>query len=388
MTRFLIQGLKVYTETKVLKQGGVLIEDGKIQEIFTHDQLQKFCEKNTYHFPANHHLVPGFIDLHIHGANGSDVMDNSIDALQNICINLPKEGTTSFLATTLSQPKAKIEEVLQTIRRASDLKGAEILGVHLEGPFLSFEKPGAHEPSYFLDPDIILFNKWQTLSGDKIKIVTVAPEKKNGIEFIQYLKKKNVTASIGHSYASYEKAIEAIEAGSTYATHLFNAMTPIHQRNPGCSIACLLHNHISAEIIADGVHLHGAMIHLTYQVKGPDLVLLVTDAMRAKCMPEGEYTLGDKAVIVNKEMAALKDGTIAGSILKMDQAFRNVYKYLNCPIEHMIKMCSTNPAKIARVFDRKGSITKGKEADLVILNENLEPILTLCKGEAIFEKAT
>lgn len=385
MSRYLIKGLKVHSEQGIIKQGALMVQGEIIEDIFTQDQHQRFCEKNTFHFPANYHLIPGFIDMHIHGVSGFDIMDGRKDALRTICKDLPKEGTTSFLATTITHTQEQIEKALTNLR-ATSIEGAEILGIHLEGPFLSSQKAGAHRKDLLIPPEIALFERWQKLSGHRIKVVTIDPEIENGLEFIEYLAKNQVIPSIGHTNASFETALEAIDKGAHYATHLFNAMTPIHQRQPGCSIAAILHPQLSAELIADGIHLHPAMIHLAYEIKGADKLLLITDSIRAKGLGNGEYELGGQKVYVAEDRATLKDGTIAGSILAMDEAFRNVYHYLKCPFEDMLKMCSSNQAKALGIYRQKGSLAKGKDADLVVLDEGLNPVLTLCRGSISFEK--
>ncbi len=386
--RFLIKGLKVYSEEKVIKHGAILVEDGKIVEIFTDDEHQRFCEKVTYQFSANSHLIPGFIDMHIHGCAGFDVMDATRDAISTICKTLPKEGTTSFLATTMTHSKENIENSIINIKdfQKSNYIGAEILGIHLEGPFISPKKAGAHTIANIQKPDIVQFNKWRELSEENIRLVTLAPEEDKADELVDFLHKNNIIAAIGHSNASFEEAISAINNHCIYATHLFNAMSPINQRSPGCAIACLLHNDVYCELIADNIHIHPAMVHLAQRLKGYDRLILVTDAMRAKCLKDGTYDLGGKDVIVKNNKVALQDGTLAGSVLKMIDGFKNVQDNLQCTVEQLIKMTSTNPARILNLLDKKGTISKGKDADLVILDENFEVIFTTCRGKVIYQK--
>jgi N-acetylglucosamine-6-phosphate deacetylase len=385
--RFLIKGLKVYTEQKSIKHGAVLVENGKIADIFTHEQHQRFCEKITYQFSANSHLIPGFIDLHMHGCKGYDIMDGTDEALNTICQTLPKEGTTSFLATTLSLANDKIEKALDNIKQFKKKKcqGAEILGIHLEGPFISQKKPGIHNTEYLQKPTINLFQKWQELSDQLIKIVTLAPEVENAFELINYLSKNKIIPAIGHSNASFEDTIKAIQAHCTYATHLFNAMSIIHQRHPGCAIACLLHHDVYCEIIADNIHLHPAMIHLAQRLKGYEKLILVTDSMRGKCMPDGIYDLGGKQVTVKNNQAKFNN-TIAGSTLSMIDAFKNVKDNLHCTIEDLIKMTATNPARVLNILDKKGTISKNKDADLIVLDESLDLKFTVCRGKIVYEK--
>jgi len=386
--RFLIKGLKVYGEQKVIKHGAVLVENGKIAEIFTNEEHQKFCEKETYQFSANSHLIPGFIDMHIHGCSGTDVMDATKESLEIICETLPKEGTTSFLATTMSKSNEDIENAILNIKdfQKSTYSGAEILGTNLEGPFISSKKAGAQDIDNIQPPNIKLFQKWNELSEKNIRLVTLAPEEDNAIELIKFLHQNKIIASIGHSNASFEEAISAIDAHCIYATHLFNAMSPINQRSPGCAIACLLHDDVFCELIADNIHIHPAMLYLAQRLKGYDRLVLVTDSMRAKCMNDGTYDLGGKEVIVKNNRAALSDGTLAGSVLKMIDGFKNVQNNLQCTIENLIKMTSTNPAKILSLLDQKGTIAKGKDADLVVLDESYDVVFTICRGKIAYQK--
>jgi len=386
--RFLIKGLKVYSEKRLIKHGAVLIENDKIAEVFNDEEHQRFSEKATYQFSANSQLIPGFIDMHIHGCLGFDVMDSTKDAINTICKTLPKEGTTSFLATTMSQTNENIEKAIVNIKdfQKAAYTGAEILGMHLEGPFISPKKAGAQATANIQKPSTSLFQKWYDLSEESIRLVTLAPEEDGAVDLVNFLHKNKIIASIGHSNASFEEAITAISAHCTYATHLFNAMSPINQRAPGCALACLLHDDVYCELIADNTHIHPAMVHLAQRLKGYDRLILITDSIRAKCMNDGTYDLGGKEVIVKNGKATLFDGTLAGSVLKMIDGFKNVQNNLQCTVENLIKMTSTNPARILNLLDRKGTITKGKDADLVILDENYEVIFTVCRGKIMYQK--
>ena len=219
INRFLIKGLKIYSEEKVIKHGAVLIEGDKIAEIFTDKEHQRFCEKITYQFSANSHLIPGFIDMHIHGCAGFDIMDATKDAISTICKTLPKEGTTSFLATTMSLAKDNIEKSIININdfKKSNYVGAEVLGIHLEGPFISPKKAGAHSIANIQKPNIELLQKWNDMSEESIRLVTLAPEEDKADELVKFLHKNKIIAAIGHSNASFEEAISAINNHCTYA---------------------------------------------------------------------------------------------------------------------------------------------------------------------------
>lgn len=384
----IISGLQIHTENEVLTNASVVIENQKIKAI----ENKIINSSNSLSFPASWHLIPGMIDMHIHGAAGKDVLDSAKDskALPTICSALPKEGVTAFLATTLTTSQDIIENVLQKTAnfiKSENQNGAEVLGIYLEGPFLSPKKHAAQPLNYILLPEIKLFQKWQSLAKDLIKVVTIAPEVKGAMDFITYLKSKQIIASLGHSIANYEEANNAIKKGISHATHLFNAMPQIHHRNPGAVLALLLDDNVSVEIIVDGEHLHTAIIKLIFQLKGADKIILISDAIRAKGMPDGKYDLSGQEVTVKNNQALLSGNILAGSVLKMDQAMRNMMQFTGCSLQNVIKMTSENPAKKLNIFDIKGSIAENKDADLVILNEKYEVMMTICRGEIVFQKS-
>ncbi len=381
----IISGPQVVTEKGILNDASVVIQHGMISAINSKPDLSK----KAYHFPANYYLVPGFIDLHIHGANGSDVMDGNQEALATISKALAAEGTTSFLATTMTADTKEIEKVLRNVRdfarQQNNFTGAKILGVHLEGPFLSPKKVGAQRADKILMPNIEYIQHWQTISDNIIKLVTLAPELPNSQEFIRYLKQKNIIAAIGHTDATYAETVAAIAAGCSHATHLFNAMRGIHQREPGAVTAALLSDAVMGELIVDGVHLHPAIVELALKLKSKNNLVLVTDAMRAKCLGEGVYDLGGQTVEVKKGIAQLEDGTLAGSVLQMSTAIKNMLQFTQCTLADAVQMAAENPAKELGIFAKKGSIASGKEADLVVLDEKLNVVLTLCGGQVVYQ---
>jgi N-acetylglucosamine-6-phosphate deacetylase len=379
-----LSGLQVYTDNTVLMNATVVIQNGVITSV------GKVVSGEKIEFPPGYHLIPGFIDLHTHGSNGYDVMDAKPEALAAIAKALGAEGTTSFLATTMTADTQQIEKALIVVSEfmQTPQAGATILGVHLEGPFLAISKSGAQRGDKIILPDIALFKRWEKASHDAIRLVTLAPEQKNCLELIAYLKQQKIIASLGHTDATYAEAMTAIESGCSYATHLFNAMRGIHHREPGAVTAALLSDAVTVELIVDGLHLHPAIVKLTAQVKGTDKIVLVTDAMRAKCMADGCYDLGGHEVHVKKGRAQLADGTLAGSVLKMPSAIRNMLDFTGCELKDAVKMAAENPAKVLGIFDKKGSIAVGKDADCVVLNEALEVVLTICKGEIIYSSAT
>jgi N-acetylglucosamine-6-phosphate deacetylase len=386
----LLKGMQIYAEDQIIKNGYLKLRNQKIVQygsIETITSMEKFF---VIEVPASFKAVPGFIDVHIHGINGADVMDATYDALNTMAQALPKEGTTSFLATTITQSIDTIEKSLinaaEYISQLQEPGKAEILGIHLEGPFINKDRAGAQPAEFIIDPNIELFKRWNTLSKNKIKLVTLAPERPGGLEMVKYLKKYGIIASIGHSDATYDEAIEAIKAGANHVTHLFNRMRGLHHREPGVVGAALLQKELIAEIIVDGIHIVPEMVKLAFQQKGKQGIILITDSMRAKCLNNGVYDLGGQVITVKDEKALLDSGTLAGSILKFSNGVKNMLKFTGCGLEDIIEMVSVNPAKQLNVYDRKGSIALGKDADIVLLNDQNEVALTYCRGELSYRK--
>lgn len=387
----LINNVRIYSEDQIIENGYIKIKDQKIIEIGLSEDLA--MEEGTnllFHLQPNYHAVPGFIDVHIHGVAGADTMDATVDALDKMVSALPKEGTTSFLATTMTQEAKQIESALinvsQYIKNKQSLGTAEIIGVHLEGPFLNPKRAGAQPIQHIVDPDIPLFKEWQKLSNGMIKLVTLAPEQPGGIEMIRYLKENGIIASIGHSDATYEQVGAAIEAGANHITHLYNQMRELHHREPGVVGAAFLRDELIVELIVDGIHSRPEMVIFAYKQERSEGIILITDSMRAKCLKNGLYDLGGQAVTVMDGKAFLEDGTLAGSILKFGDAIKNFITYTECSLEDIIKMASVNPAKQLNIFDRKGSISVGKDADIVILDDKMEVYMTFCRGKLAFMK--
>ncbi|MDN4526494.1 N-acetylglucosamine-6-phosphate deacetylase [Fictibacillus fluitans] len=389
MKPLLIHGGTIFTEKGPMKNGYLVMEDQEIKEVGEGVDALQLEEYEVLTLSKSDTIVPGMIDLHIHGAAGADVMDGTMDALKTMAEILPEEGTTSFLATTMTQGVAEIESALQmvnTYMKDSNPPGeAEILGLHLEGPFISPKRAGAQPVDHIRNPDVKQFQQWQELSGNHIKLVTLAPEEPGGYELSSYLKETGVVASIGHSDAVYEEVVRSIESGVTHATHLYNGMRGLHHREPGVAGGVMLHDEITTEIIVDGIHSRPEMVKFAYRNKGADRVVLITDAMRAKCMGNGSYTLGGQDVTVNGNEATLADGTLAGSILKMKDAVRNMQEFTNCSTEELIQMTAVNQAKELGVYDRKGSLSVGKDADVVVLNEEKDVIFTFCRGKLSYQ---
>ncbi|KON90151.1 N-acetylglucosamine-6-phosphate deacetylase [Sporosarcina globispora] len=382
--------MQIYAEDQKIEEGYILLQDHQIIGIGPLTNLPAAEEFEVVEFPSSFKAIPGLIDIHIHGVNGADVMDATAEALDTMSAALPKEGTTSFLATTMTQSQAAIENALinsgNYIERQQSPGKAETLGIHLEGPYVNKARAGAQPVEFIVDSSIEQFKKWNNLAKQTIKIVTLAPEQPGGMEMVKYLDENGIIASIGHSDATYEEVNTAIEAGAKHVTHLFNQMRGLHHREPGVVGAALLRDELTAELIADGVHVRPEMVKLAFQQKGEKELILITDAMRAKCLKAGVYDLGGQAVRVENGKAVLQDGTLAGSILKLGNAMKNMIDFTECSLEDAIQMAAVNPAKQLNVIDRKGTIKMGKDADIVIMDEQLEVAMTFCRGKLAYHR--
>ncbi len=375
---YAINHIKIVLPDEVII-GSIEIEEGKIKTI----QKEPFPHGET----IDGILMPGFIDNHIHGGYGYDFMDAKESAINEIAVNLLKEGTTGFLATTLTDSIENIQNALSTIARYDAFfpqKGAQLYGVHLEGPFISEVYKGAQNPKYILKPSISCFLLFEKASNYLIKKVTLAPELEDAMSLISYLKNKHIVASIGHSNASYEIGLEAVEKGANSLTHFYNAMTHLHHRDAGLVGLGLINKTLKTEIILDGIHVSKPALDLLIQSKSSNQVIFVTDSMRAKGLGGGIYDLAGQQVTVKND-ARLSDGTLAGSILAMNAACKYAKEVLKLDLSVIAKMASLNPAREIHMADRKGSIEVGKDADLVILDHDFNVIRTIIAGKTVYE---
>ncbi|TQR15562.1 N-acetylglucosamine-6-phosphate deacetylase [Psychrobacillus soli] len=380
----LISNITIADPTKESIFGDVFLESGKIIEVAT--SIKTKADKNIDAAGKGWILVPGFIDIHIHGASGFDVMDATKEALSGLASALPREGTTSFLATTMTQTDRSIGKALQnaSLFTADDTQ-AEMLGIHLEGPFISSKRAGAQPIEHILPASFSLFKKWQEQSRNRIKIVTLAPEIDNGLTFIKELTTNNIIASLGHTDATIEIVGEAVTAGARHVTHLYNQMSPFHHREPGVVGAAFLERNLTVEMIVDLIHSSPKSVELAFLQKGASRIILITDAMRAKGLAPGTYDLGGQDVVVTYRDARLADGTLAGSILTMENAAKNMKLVTDCTLSELVAMTSTNAA-IQLGLSNKGKIESGKDADLTIIDEEWNVQMTICRGNIAYTK--
>lgn len=378
-----IKNVTIHTENEEIVDGALLTENGKIKAIHKKDQVREDLASDVKIIDGQGlRAIPGFIDGHIHGAAGADVMDATPEALEAMAAVLPEEGTTSFLATTITQAPENIDKALENIATYQDKSGhAEIIGVHLEGPFLEKKKAGAQPLEYIVKPNIEQFDRWQELSGNKIKTITIAPEHDEDGSFIRHLYNQGINVSAGHTEIGFDGAVEAVSHGVRQVTHICNAMSGIHHRDIGLVGATFELEDLRAELIADGIHVDPKMLQLIYDNMGSERLILITDAMRAKCLQPGEYELGGQPVIVTEDRAVLKEGhSLAGSILKLNEGAQNMLALQGVSFAEVIEMASVNPAKQINVFDRKGSIAVEKDADILLVDDHLNIKHTICRG--------
>ena len=362
----LIKNCKIIYKDEI-ELGSVLIENNKISKI-----NPSKVNDDVVIDGGGLYLSPGFIDIHIHGAGGFDTMDGTYEAINNISKTIMNHGTTSFLPTTMtcsdSDIRKAVEAITEAINRGTD--GAEVLGAHLEGPFISSEMIGAQNPKYIQAPSIDSFKKLVGENKNTIISITLAPEVPGALELIEYLDKEGIIASIGHSKATYENAIKGIACGITHSTHLFNAMTGFHHREAGV-VGAVFNSDITTEVICDGIHISYPSLKIAFNQKTTDKVILITDAMMACGMAEGTYSLGGQEVFVKDNAARLENGALAGSILTLDKAVKNLHQNTSYELHEIIKMATYNPAKFCNVHHKKGLIKEGYAADLILFDENI-----------------
>lgn len=322
------------------------------------------------------YIIPGFIDIHVHGGNGEDFMDATKDVLDKITSFHSSQGTTAMLATTMTAPKAAIDHVLQEVKdyQSQDMPYTRLVGVHLEGPFISPKWPGAQNPEHIVHANIDWLEEWVSTYPDLVRQVTLAPEREGALEAISWLNNHGIVAALGHTDATYEEVEAAVEAGLSHGVHTFNAMTGLHHRKPGVVGAMLSDDRLSCEIIADGIHVHPAAIRILARMKQDGNLILITDAMSATGMADGEYTLGDLPVVVENGIATLKSNrdSLAGSTLTMIKGFQLLVREVGLSIEQASRVGSLNPATKIGIADLTGSLEAGKLADVLILSSDLE----------------
>jgi N-acetylglucosamine-6-phosphate deacetylase len=377
-----LEASQMCTSSGVIKHPRVVIEDGLFAQVGSRDDFEFPAGSKVSRFD-DATFAPGYIDIHIHGGGGHDVMEATPEALLSVERSMAKHGVTSYLATTVTAP---VPATLESLKRLGDWTGTKQnpegrsvpLGVHLEGPFISHAKRGVHPPSHIQPPSIELFQQMFDAAGGAVRLMTVAPEGVGSSEMIAHAVSKGVQVSVGHSDATLEQTGGAIDAGARHATHVFNAMRALDHREPGILGAVLTDDRVSAEIIVDGVHVHPDIVKLLVQAKTAERVVLVTDAISATGMGDGTFQLGGFQVQVKGNRAEY-EGRLAGSVLTLDAAVRNMAQFAEIPIEVALRMAGLNPARLLGLSDR-GDIKAGMVADLNVLDRNGKILKTFHAG--------
>ncbi len=370
----------LYTPAIRHDDAAIFVQDGIIKTIGASDALPS--PPNATRIDARGKIITaGFIDLQLNGAFGDDFTAHP-ETIWRVAEKLPRYGVTSFLPTIITAPPTQIDAARHVLqKRPRIFRGAEPLGLHLEGPFLNPQKKGAHNPAYLRAPNLDLIRDWSR--ENNVWLVTLAPELPNALELIKTLTTRGVVVSLGHTMADVTEANAGYNAGIRYATHLFNAMPPLDHRAPNAAGAVLANPEWITGLIPDGIHVHPALVKMIWLAKGT-LVNLVSDAMAALGMPSGIYPLNDFDVIVTERDARLENGTLAGSILPLDQAVRNFIVYTNCSLADAFATVTTTPAQLLNLQHERGHIAEGMIADLVMLDDALNVEMTIARGEIVY----
>ena len=393
------QRLRIYNGTiitpyRIIRGGTLLVDSGVITAV----SEQNIPFENALEIDAKgNYISPGFIDIHVHGGGGADFMDGTAEAFLTIAELHARFGTTAMLPTTLTSEKEGLLQTLDAYEEANakNDKGAQFLGMHLEGPYFALNQRGAQDPKYIRDPDPVEYREILDHSSS-IRRWSAAPELKGAIEFGRYVTSRGILAAVAHTDAIYEDVVEAFNVGYTLATHLYSAMSGVTRRNAfryaGVIESAFIIDEMDVEIIADGVHLPAPLLKLVYKIKGADRTALITDAMRAAGMPEGESVLGNLSsglkVIVEDGVAKLPDrSSFAGSVATADRLVRTMINLAGIPLPEAIRMITSTPARILKVADKKGVLAPGADADIVIFDTNIHVKKTIIKGKVVYEES-
>ncbi len=384
MSKLALIGGKIITPFRIVNNGAILIKDDKIYEIGKVNELT-FSEDTEIIDVSGNIIAPGFVDLLVHGGAGRGFSDEDDESIQIISDYFLSQGSTTMMASLHAKPKERLlkdfERLANYIKMHPD---SNIKGIHMEGPYLNPEYKGAMNEDYLWEPSVESFLEMYEAAKGYLKIMTIAPELPGALEVIREASFRGVICSIGHSTASYEQIVKAIDNGATHVTHMFNAMKPMHHRHPSIITAALLRDELKIELIADTFHVHPAMMELLLKVKTAKNIILITDSIRAGGMHEGEYHFSDQKVYLKDNIATLEDGTLAGSTLTLNKAVKNLLDTTEIKITDAFRMASLNGSKVINAG--RGILASGKIADLVVLNNNFEVIMTIISGKIKFKK--
>lgn len=381
-----ILGGPIITPDQTVQEAAVILEDGRILAIVPEREAVERPPGADLLDTGGLLIVPGLIDLHVHGGAGSDTMDATPEALRRMSRFFAEQGVTSYLPTTISQSPQAIQKAIDNlVQNGQETGGAQILGVHLEGPYLSPSYHGAQPVEWLRIPDPSEYRPWY--ESGIVRLMTIAPELPGSLDCIREGVSRGVRFSAGHTAADYAQVQAAAEAGLSQATHTFNGMPSLHHREPGPVGAALVDDRIFTEVIADGVHLHPAVVQLIVNTKGVDRTILVTDAMRAAGLEDGEYDLGSQIVSVREGVARTQAGGLAGSTLTLNRAVRNAMRFSGLSINQAIALATTSPAAALGISGQKGAIQPGAEADIIIVDPDFNVHATLVRGTLVYQSS-
>ncbi|MDD2327649.1 MAG: N-acetylglucosamine-6-phosphate deacetylase [bacterium] len=391
--RLIIQNGKVIFPDKIVENQTVVVENGKITDIVNKNEFV-LADNDVVIDARNRYVSSGFIDIHTHGGGGHDFMDGTVEAYLGAAETHARFGTTALLPTTLTSTTDELFKTFTIYKEAvkRNSKGARFLGLHLEGPYFAYNQRGAQDPKYLRNPEPEEYNAIMAASDDIVRW-SLAPELPGALEFAKVLRERNILTAVAHSDAIYEEVLDAYDAGFTLATHLYSGMSTITRRNAfrfaGVVEAAYLIDGMDVEIIADGVHLPKSLLQFVYKFKGPDRTALCTDSMRGAGMPDGESILGSlekgQKVIIEDGVAKLPDRTaFAGSVATTDRLVRTMVQVAGVPLVEAVRMMTLTPARIMKLDQSKGSVSRGKDADLVLFDENINVSHTIIEGNVIY----
>lgn len=387
----LIQNARLITNAQTIDNGWIHVENGKVAALGANQPPRDLAQAHAMNTVdvKGQWVVPGFIDIHVHGADGVEVMDGTPEAIRKIGRFHAMHGTTGWLPTTLTASIPALEQSLRASKvvqeDSSAPAGAAVLGVHLEGPFISPDKIGAQNPDFVAPPTIETMERLANVAPGLVKKITIAPERRGAIEVIAWLAEHGIIPSIGHTDATFTETMLGIQAGARHATHLFNAMRGLHHRDGGVVGASLLSDEVLCELIVDGHHVDLEVVKLVLRLKGAEKIALITDAISATGKPDGCYQLGGLDITVKDGKSVLSDGhTLAGSTLTMDGAVRNMVNRVGVSLQDAVQMASTTPARELGFSAHKGDIGVGYDADFVVLDESLQVSRTFVGGTEVF----